>query len=120
MKPISLPASRCRWTAVPACAGARMTTITATNDHAGVSPIRVFWAAWAGWMLDGFDSAAYGLLLVSVLVELLPLSGIEASKANIALYGGYGFSIFMLGWACSMFRCWLAHRIRRGPSICTT
>jgi len=29
-----------------------------------VSPARIFWATWTGWMLDAFDSAAYGLLLV--------------------------------------------------------
>jgi len=97
-----------------------MTVVTATIDQANPSPTKVFWAAWAGWMLDGFDSAAYGLLLVSVLAELLPLSGIEASKANIALYGGYGFSIFMLGWACSMFWGWLADRIGRVRTMCLT
>jgi len=71
-------------------------------------------------MLDGFDSATYGLLLVSALHELLPLSGLEASKANIALYGGYGFSIFMLGWACAMFWGWLADRIGRVRTMCLT
>jgi MFS family permease len=85
-----------------------------------VSPVRVFWATWAGWMLDGFDSTAYGLLLVSAFSELLPLSGIEPSKANIAFYGGLGFSIFMLGWACSMFWGWLADRIGRVRTMCLT
>jgi MFS family permease len=85
-----------------------------------VSPNRIFWATWAGWMLDGFDSAAYGLLLVSALSELLPLSGIEASKANIAIYGGVGFSVFMLGWACSMFWGWLADHIGRVRVMCLT
>jgi MFS family permease len=51
---------------------------------------------------------------------LLPLSGVEASKANIALYGGYGFSIFMLGWACAMFWGWLADRIGRVRTMCLT
>src|SRR6201994_901071 len=97
-----------------------MTTITASLDRASASPARIFWAAWTGWMLDGFDSAAYGLLLVSALNELLPLSTIEASKANIALYGGYGFSIFMLGWACAMFWGWLADRIGRVRTMCLT
>jgi MFS family permease len=97
-----------------------MTTVTAAIDQVSPSPARVFWATWAGWMLDGFDSASYGLLLVSVLAELLPLSGVEASKANIALYGGYGFSIFMLGWACSMFWGWLADRIGRVRTMCLT
>jgi MFS family permease len=85
-----------------------------------VSPHRIFWAAWAGWMLDGFDSATYGLLLVSAFSELLPLSGMEASKANIAIYGGYGFAIFMLGWACAMFWGWLADRIGRVRTMCLT
>src|ERR1700761_744568 len=97
-----------------------MTVVTAAIDRASPSPAKIFWAAWAGWMLDGFDSASYGLLLVSVLAELLPLSGIEASKANIALYGGYGFSIFMLGWACAMFWGWLADRIGRVRTMCLT
>src|ERR1700749_4273192 len=97
-----------------------MTTVTAAIDRAGASPTRIFWAAWAGWMLDGFDSASYGLLLVSVLVELLPLSGIEDTKANIALYGGYGFSIFILGWACASFWGWLADRIGRVRTMCLT
>jgi MFS family permease len=97
-----------------------MTSATAPIDRAACSPTRVFWAAWAGWMLDGFDSAAYGLLLVSALNELLPLSGVEVTKANIALYGGYGFSIFMLGWACAMFWGWLADRIGRVRTMCLT
>ena len=97
-----------------------MTSVAATIDQVSPSPTRVFWAAWAGWMLDGFDSAAYGLLLVSALNELLPLSGVEPTKANIAIYGGYGFSIFMLGWACAMFWGWLADRIGRVRTMCLT
>jgi MFS family permease len=96
-------------------------TVSSTADISqAVSPSRIFWAAWAGWMLDGFDSAAYGLLLVSALNELLPLSGIEASKSNIAVYGGLGFSIFMLGWACSMFWGWMADRIGRVRTMIIT
>jgi MFS family permease len=78
-----------------------------------VSAKRVFWATWAGWMLDAFDSTAYGLLLVSVWRDLLPRGGVEASSANIAIFGGTGFSVFMLGWAFSMFWGWLADRIGR-------
>jgi MFS family permease len=95
-------------------------TASVTAVSPAVSPSRIFWATWAGWMLDGFDSAAYGLLLVSALNELLPLSGIEASKANIAVYGGIGFSVFMLGWACAMFWGWLADRIGRIRVMCIT
>src|SRR5208283_1526707 len=74
------------------------------------SPQRVFWAAWFGWMLDGFDTAIYGYILVAALTELLPASGIVASRANIGFYGGLLFSVFMLGWACSMFWGWAAER----------
>jgi MFS family permease len=85
-----------------------------------VSPARIFWATWTGWMLDAFDSAAYGLLLVSVWSDLLPRGGIEASKSNIAVYGGIGFSVFVLGWAFSIFWGWLADRIGRVRTMCIT
>jgi MFS family permease len=71
-------------------------------------------------MLDGFESATSGLLLGSVFSELLPLSRLEASTANIALYGGYGFANVMSGWACSMFWAWLADRIGRVRTMCLT
>lgn len=96
------------------------TTSSIPDTSQTVSPSRIFWAAWSGWMLDGFDSAAYGLLLVSALNDLLPLGGVEPSKANIAVYGGLGFSIFMLGWACSMFWGWMADRIGRVRTMCIT
>jgi MFS family permease len=89
-------------------------------DIGTVSPHKVFWATWFGWMLDGFDSAMYGYILVSALTELLPASGIEASRANIGIYGGLLFSIFMLGWACSMFWGWAADRYGRVRIMCWT
>jgi len=85
-----------------------------------LSPQRIFWATWTGWMLDAFDSAAYGLLLVPVWSELLPLGGLKADKATIAVYGGFGFSAFILGWAFSMFWGWLADRIGRVRTMCIT
>ena len=84
------------------------------------SPRKVFWATWFGWMLDGFDSSMYGYILVSALSELLPASGIEPSKANIGIYGGLLFSIFMLGWACSMVWGWAADRYGRVRIMCWT
>jgi MFS family permease len=87
---------------------------------AAVTPQRVFWAAWLGWMLDGFDSAMYGYILVAALTELLPVGGIEANRANIGFYGGLLFSIFMLGWACSMFWGWAADRFGRVRVMCWT
>jgi MFS family permease len=85
-----------------------------------VSPSKVFWATWFGWMLDGFDSSMYSYILVSALTELLPASGIQASPANIGLYGGLLFSIFMLGWACSMVWGWAADRYGRVRIMCWT
>ena len=89
-------------------------------DDTAVSPIKVFWATWFGWMLDGFDSAVYGYVLVGALTELLPASGIEASRANIGFYGGLLFSIFMLGWAASMVWGFAADRFGRVRIMCWT
>lgn len=89
-------------------------------DVGAVSPAKIFWATWFGWMLDGFDSSMYGYILVGALSELLPASGIEASRANIGLYGGLLFSIFMLGWACSMVWGWAADRYGRVRIMCWT
>jgi MFS family permease len=60
--------------------------------------IRGFWAAWGGWALDGMDSFIYALVLVPSLRELLPLSGIAATKGNIGFYGGLLFALFLAGW----------------------
>jgi MFS family permease len=60
--------------------------------------IRGFWAAWGGWTLDGMDSFIYALVLVPSLRELLPRSGIAATKGNIGVYGGLLFALFLVGW----------------------
>lgn len=60
--------------------------------------IRGFWAAWGGWTLDGMDSFIYALVLLPSLRELLPRSGIAASKGNLGFYGGLLFALFLLGW----------------------
>jgi MFS family permease len=95
-------------------------TAAAVANPASVSPGKVFWATWFGWMLDGFDSSMYSYILVGALTELLPASGIQASPANIGLYGGLLFSIFMLGWACSMVWGWAADRYGRVRIMCWT
>ncbi|WP_428485177.1 MFS transporter [Rhodopila sp.] len=96
------------------------TVHVADTDDVSVSPARAFWAAWSGWMLDGFDSGLYIFVLVPALIDLLRTGGLEPTKGNIAQYGGYLFSIFMLGWACSMFWGWLADRIGRVKVMCLT
>jgi MFS family permease len=60
--------------------------------------IRGFWASWGGWALDGMDSFIYALVLVPSLRELLPRSGIAATKGNIGFYGGLLFALFLFGW----------------------
>src|ERR1700733_1649694 len=60
--------------------------------------IRGFWASWGGWTLDGMDSFVYALVLVPSLRDLLPRSGIAATKGNIGLYGGLLFALFLIGW----------------------
>ena len=60
--------------------------------------IRGFWAAWGGWALDGMDSFIYALVLVPSLRDLLPRSGIPASKGAIGYYGGLLFALFLIGW----------------------
>src|ERR1700741_1382050 len=60
--------------------------------------IRGFWAAWGGWALDGMDSFIYALVLVPSLRDLLPRSGIPATKGTVGLYGGLLFALFLIGW----------------------
>ena len=57
-----------------------------------------FWAAWAGWLLDGMDGVIYALVLVPALTELLPRSGIAASAGNIGYIGSILFALFLVGW----------------------
>jgi len=94
---------------------------TQTGAPAAVgNPYRVFAATWFGWMLDGFDNAIYIYVIIPALTELLPKSGITATHAHIAQFGGLMFSVFMLGWACSMFWGWCADRYGRIPAMCLT
>jgi MFS family permease len=44
------------------------------------------------------DSFIYALVLVPSLRELLPRSGIPATKGNVGFYGGLLFSLFLIGW----------------------
>jgi MFS family permease len=75
---------------------------TSTPDTSAVplnrNQIRGFWAAWGGWSLDGMDSFIYALVLVPSLRDLLPRSGIPATKGNIGFYGGLLFALFLVGW----------------------
>lgn len=104
-----------------------MSTMRANEPHhpaakprVEASSQKIFVITWLGWMLDSFDLGIYIFILVPALTELLTLNGIAPVRANIALYGGYLFTVFMLGWACSMFWGWLADRIGRVKVMCLT
>src|SRR6202790_5694992 len=75
--------------------------------------VRGFWAAWAGWVLDGMDSFIYALVLVPALPALLPRSGMSASNANIGYYGGVLFAFFLIGWGMGLVLGPGADRFRR-------
>jgi MFS family permease len=80
-----------------------MSTATVNAPNSGEvqlnrNQIRGFWAAWGGWALDGMDSFIYALVLVPSLRDLLPRSGIPATKGNIGFYGGLLFALFLVGW----------------------
>ena len=69
-----------------------------TSNRLTSNQVRGFWAAWGGWALDGMDSFIYALVLVPALRDLLPRSGIAASEANVGVYGGALFAVFLVGW----------------------
>lgn len=82
--------------------------------------IRGFWAAWAGWTLDGMDSFIYALVLVPALTELLPRSGISATPGHIGFYGSLLFALFLIGWGLSMSWGPIADRYGRVRSLMLT
>lgn len=82
--------------------------------------VRGFWAAWAGWALDGMDSFIYALVLVPALRELLPRSGIPADAANIGYYGGILFAIFLVGWGFAFLWGPVADRFGRVRTLVLT
>src|SRR5215831_8468353 len=82
--------------------------------------IRGFWAAWAGWALDGMDSFIYALVLVPALTDLLPRSGILATPGNVGYYGGVLFALFLIGWGLSMVWGPIADRFGRVRTLMLT
>src|ERR1700737_1776380 len=82
--------------------------------------VRGFWAAWGGWALDGMDSFIYALVLVPALRELLPRSGIPATTANLGLYGGLLFALFLIGWGLSLIWGPIADRFGRVRTLSLT
>ncbi len=66
------------------------------------------------------DSFIYALVLVPALDELLPRSGIPASPANVAFYGGLLFALFLVGWGLSLFWGPIADRFGRVRTLMLT
>ena len=81
---------------------------------------RGFLAAWGGWTMDGMDSFIYALVLVPALRDLLPRSGIPATTANIGLYGGLLFALFMVGWGIALVWGPIADRFGRARTLMLT
>ena len=82
--------------------------------------VRGFWAAWAGWALDGMDSFIYALVLAPAMRELLPKSGIAATAGNTGYYGGLLFALFLVGWGLSMLWGPVGDRIGRVRTLSLT
>jgi MFS family permease len=49
-----------------------------------------------GWVFDSMDASIYSIVHVPALTDLL---GPGASKGDVSIYGGYIFSVFIIGWA---------------------
>lgn len=93
-----------------------------TPSRAALTPnqVRGFWAAWAGWALDGMDSFIYALVLDPALRELLPRSGIAATPANSGFYGGLLFAVFLIGWGFAFLWGPIADRFGRVRTLMLT
>ena len=79
-----------------------------------------FWAAWAGWLLDGMDSVIYALVLAPALTELLPRSGMEVTPARIGYVGSIMFAAFLVGWGFSFLWGPIADRFGRTRALAAT
>ena len=77
------------------------------------SQITGFWAAWAGWTLDGMDSFIYALVLSPALTELLPKSGMASTPSNVGFVGSVMFAIFLVGWGLAFIWGPIADRFGR-------
>lgn len=95
-------------------------TVRAPVSKLTPNQLRSFWAAWAGWVLDGMDSFIYALVLVPSLHELLPNSDITATTGNIGFYGGLLFALFLIGWGLSFLWGPIADRFGRVRTLILT
>ena len=108
-----------------------MARLGSTDAAAGRQGLRVhtpldrqqilgFWAAWAGWLLDGMDSVIYALVLGPALTELLPRSGLEATPGNVGYVGSLLFALFLVGWGLSFVWGPIGDRFGRTRTLAAT
>jgi MFS family permease len=93
---------------------------TRARTKLNANQIKGFWAAWAGWTLDGMDAFIYALVLVPALTELLPRSGVAVTQGNIGYYGSNLQALFLLGWGLSMVWGPIADRFGRVRALILT
>jgi MFS family permease len=79
--------------------------------------VRGFWAAWAGWTLDGMDSFIFALVLAPALTELLPKSGMDGSAGHVVFAGSVLFAVILAGWGTSLIWGPLADRWGRTRTL---
>jgi MFS family permease len=91
-----------------------------TKTKLNLSQITGFWAAWAGWTLDGMDSVIYALVLSPALNELLPKSGIKATPSTVGYAGSVLFALFLVGWGISLIWGPIADRFGRTRVLAAT
>jgi MFS family permease len=94
--------------------------MTRTRTKLNAQQITGFWAAWAGWMLDGMDSFIYALVLAPAMRELLPKSGFSAAPADVAYAGSLLFGLFLVGWGLSFIWGPIADKFGRTRTLAGT
>jgi MFS family permease len=94
-------------------------TVAAAVARERLTPaqVRGFWAAWAGWTLDGMDSFIFALVLAPALTELLPKSGMDGSPGQVVLAGSVLFAVFLAGWGSSLIWGPIADRWGRSRTL---
>src|SRR6202012_2283056 len=95
-------------------------SMTAPRSRLDRQQVLGFWAAWAGWTLDGMDSVIYALVLSPALTELLPKSGIKVTPANVSYIGSLLFGLFLVGWGLSIIWGPIADRFGRTRVLAAT
>jgi MFS family permease len=74
-----------------------------------------------GWLFDCLDQQLFNLARVPAMKELLAQPGAAANPGDVAKYGGYATSIFLIGWAVGgLFFGVLGDRIGRAKTMMIT